>query len=775
MKRLPLLLAFFCLALSALAQSVKHNYDLKHVLWKLSLDMHAGTIAGDVTNTLTLSEDSPTVELNCSELNVKKVWVNGSLAKFGTKDDKLTVTLPNAGKTGQQLAIRTVYTGAPTNGFYFVPAKRAFPAHTPAVYTQGEGEDNHYWLPTYDFPDDKATTESFVTVPESWTAIANGALIGVKNNGSTHTYHWRMDQPHSTYLISLVAGPYVGVTDHWRKVPVSFYVQPGLVEEGKASFGATPKMIDLYSKLTGVDYPYAKFAQETVSDFMFGGMENITAVTQTVRTLHLPSSEPVADSTYLVAHELAHHWFGDLITCRTWEHSWLNEGFATTLPVFYDRATRGQDYFDIERYRNFEGAVDTIGSRGRKDVGGTVGDVPTVTMGSVYDGGCSRIMMLYHMLGEETFWKAIHEFLTTYAFQPATTDDFFNVFNRVSGQDLSGFEKQWFHTSATPSITATIERHDLVLTQLSPYYTFDLPVWAWNGEDWVKKSIHVEGKESRVDLADLSDHPLLIDPEVWTPMELKYDIQFQPKDVAIMYEHAPNVAQRARIISELFDTLPSAQRIAIAHGEKFQGLLQMICTHIPQEGGTYLLELTHHADPRVVNAAVVAMGNLKFSGDFESRLKEIAKYDTNELIREHAVQALLNWSKDRAFVNKVYEMKAFDDGYRRMAMDWYAKNAPGDARDICLDYLTHPDAEPTRVKAIQILGNLKEEPGQHDVFDALVPIAKETSYNARSAAVVALGQLGNKKAIPILEPITLHAPNGIRGEAKAAIEQLKKG
>lgn len=468
MRRPTLLLAALALAATTAANPVKHNYDLKHVLWKLSFDMHAGTIAGDVTNNLALTEDAKTVELSCSELNVKKVWVNGVQVKFTNANDVLSVHLPTETKTGAQLAIRTLYTAQPTNGFYFVPTKRAYPAHTPMVYTQGEGEDNHYWLPTYDLPDDKATTESYITVPETWTAIANGALVGVKNNGKTHTFHWRMDQPHSTYLISLVAGPYAEVTDHWHKIPVSFYVPPGLVTEGKASFGATPKMIDLYSKLTGVDYPYAKFAQETVSDFMFGGMENITAVTQTIKTLHEPSSEPVADSTYLVAHELAHHWFGDLITCRTWEHTWLNEGFATTLPMFYDLHTKGQNYFDLERYKNFEGAVDTIGSRGRKDMPDTIGDQPTVTMGSVYDGGCSRIMMLYHQLGDQAFWKAIHEFLTTYAFQPATTDDFFNVFAKSTGQDFTAFKKQWYFTAATPSLTAHIDRHDLVLTQLTP-------------------------------------------------------------------------------------------------------------------------------------------------------------------------------------------------------------------------------------------------------------------------------------------------------------------
>src|SRR6201999_993145 len=122
----------------------------------------------------------------------------------------------------------------------------------------------------------------------------------------------------------------------------------------------TPKMIDLYSKLTGVDYPWPKFTQETVGDFMFGGMENVSAVTQTIRTLHPASVEPLRDSTYLVAHELAHQWFGDLITCQTWEHTWLNEGFATTLPTFWNRSVRGKDAFDMDCYNNFQGVFEHI-------------------------------------------------------------------------------------------------------------------------------------------------------------------------------------------------------------------------------------------------------------------------------------------------------------------------------------------------------------------------------------------------------------------------------
>lgn len=759
----------------ALASEVKHNYDLTNVLWKLSFQMEKGTVAGEVTNTVTLNEDSKTVEFHCEQLNVSKVVVFNTPAKFSTADGKLTVTLPKPGKAGQSIPIRTIYSGAPTNGFYFVPAYRAYPAKTPMIYTQGQGEDNHFWLPTYDKPDDKATTEGYITVPKGWTAISNGKLIGITKTKAGPTFHWKMDQPHVTYLISIVAGPYEEVKTKWRSTPVSFYVPPGLVKEGQQSFGATPKMIECFSKLTGVPYPYPKFAQEVVGDFLYGGMENITAVTQTIKTLHGLDTEPIADSTYLVAHELAHQWFGDLMTCKTWEHSWVNEGFATTMPMFYNRETRGEDQFVLDRYRNFEGAVDTIGSRGRKDVAGEVGSVPTVTMGSVYDGGCSRIMMIYHRLGEETFWKAINRFLVDYSYKNATTDDFFQVMEQVSGQDFDDFVKQWYHTSSTPSLFAKMDGKTLVVNQLSPYYTtLDLPVWVWNNGDWAKKEIKVTGKESRLDLGDLAGKPFLIDPEVWTPMELKYEIPFSPQDIATLYAHAPNVAQKARIITFLFDTIPVAQRIGIGHTEKWQGLLAMMPAHIPQEGASFLLELTKNPDPRVVNAAVLQIANLQWDPNLAARMNALAETSPNELIRERATQALLNWAAEPDLAKKAWTMKAFDDGYRVMALDWFGKHQPDVARKMALDFIAKPNSEPVRIKAVQVLGVVKEAPGETRVFQALTAIAKETSFWARNWAIDSLGKLGNRAAIPVLQPITKSAPFGIRGKADQVIAELQK-
>ncbi len=762
------------LASAAWAAPIHHNYDLKNVLWNLSIDPVARTIAGDVTNTLTLSEDSSTVELHSGDLKFSEITVDGKAAMFTKADDILTIQLPMAGHSGQTLAVRTVYTGAPQRGLYFVDPEHAFPAKTGMVYSQGEGEDNRNWVPTYDLPNDKATSECFITVPKTWSAISNGKLMGVEDKPDAKVFHWKMDQPFSTYLISVVAGPYVEATQHWKNIPVSYWVPPGLESEGKSSFSATPHMIDVYSKLTGVDYPYAKFSQEVVGDFVVGGMENITAVTQMIRTLHAAGTEPLYDSTGLVAHELAHQWFGDLVTCETWEHMWLNEGFATTMPIFLDRNDHGQELFDFDRYSNFEGAIDSIGSRGRKDVPGTVGSVPTVSMGSPYPGGASRILMLMHTLGEPTFWKAIHTYLETYAFKPATTSEFFDVMTEVSGKDLSTFQSQWYHSAATPSLTVAKQGDGLVVTQLQPYYTLDIPFWILKGNGWEKRSIHVSGPQSTADLGDLAKYPVLLDPEVWTAMEMHYNIQYTPDEVQALYRHAPNAGERARLIAEMFDTIPTADRVALSKEEKFFGDQISIIPHLGADANARLLELTHDSDIRVANAAMMRLGMFPQDAGTVARLTEIANTSPNELMREHATQALLMQSTDPALANAAWGKKSFDDLYQVVALDWWSKHDPDHARVVALTVLAGTSDEPVRAAAVQALATVKEKPGEHAVFDALSKVALENSYRTRMAAIRALGELGNPDAVAVLKSISPDSAGGVLGTRDAALKQLSK-
>ncbi len=315
------------------------NYHLEDVTWRVSFDENAGTIDGDVVNTITpLVDNISQVPLNEGKLNIKKVTVNGQDATFtvDAPHEQMIVKLLKPANRGDDLKVEITYDGKPQAGVYFVsPDRSEVPIKTNVIYTQGEAEDTRYWLPTYDEPEDKATSEGYISVPQGYFALSNGTLVEVIHTGARDVFHWKIDQPHSTYLISFVAAKMGQGLENWNNIPVNWYVPEGAQDMGSQAFGGTADMVRFYSELTGVKYPYSKFAQTAVPDFPFGGMENISAVTQTIGALR-PANDPNHEEIMgLVLHELAHQWFGDLETCDSWPNNWLNEGFATFLPHFY--------------------------------------------------------------------------------------------------------------------------------------------------------------------------------------------------------------------------------------------------------------------------------------------------------------------------------------------------------------------------------------------------------------------------------------------------------
>ena len=360
LRRYTLLLPLF-LATVAFGQPRPHNFHLVDVLWHVDLKTFedTGVLNGDVVNTLKVQSSPGSVAFDCAKLHVQKVEVDQKPAPFKSDGKMLTVTLPAGTKAGQTFKIHVFYDGKPDAGLYMIPASRAYPAHTNVIYSQGEMVDNRYWLPTWDYPDERATSEGIIEVGKGEIAISNGKLLEVTDKPDRQIFHWKMDVPHATYLISVIAGKYDKGGGFWGSMPVDYYTPQGLIDWGKVTFGGTEKIIDFYSKLTGFKYPYVKFCQSAVPDYMFGGMENITAVTQSITYLHPQSVDELrgSNTTELVSHELAHQWFGDTVTCNGWSDAWLNEGFATFLPHFWVREKEGDEPYSLGRYDDFQGGL----------------------------------------------------------------------------------------------------------------------------------------------------------------------------------------------------------------------------------------------------------------------------------------------------------------------------------------------------------------------------------------------------------------------------------
>src|SRR5258707_13065529 len=309
------------------------DYDLQHSKIALRFDVEQKKVIGDVTHTLAILRDgTPKIAFDSVGLTIQSVTVNKAPAKFESTASKLIVPLPAAAHSGDKFDVDIRYEGKPAKGLYFILPDRDYPDRPKQIWPQGESEDTRYSLPTYDYPNDRLTTETILTVPASWITVANGKLISVTDAaGGMKTWTWRESLPSSTYLITVVAGEFEEVKDSWHGIPVTYYAPRGRADRIPINYGRTPAMIDLFSKKLGVDYPWEKYAQSMVDDFVAGGMENSSATTNTSSSLKHPGLAPElpTDHDPLLSHELGHQGFGDLVTCQDWGNIWLNEGFAT--------------------------------------------------------------------------------------------------------------------------------------------------------------------------------------------------------------------------------------------------------------------------------------------------------------------------------------------------------------------------------------------------------------------------------------------------------------
>ena len=766
-------LALLALATLAHAQDLpkqardRHEYDLLDVDWKLRFDFAKGSIAGDVTNTVAAGQDAPFLVFDCANLTVDRVTLDGKPTPF--KADGRVLAVASRAKKGAVQRVEIVYHGLPEAGIYFVPAARAFPAKTPIVYTQGEMEDNRYWLPTYDSPDDKATSRGTITVPKGWNVLSNGTLSMDKD-----AYTWTLDKPHSTYLISMLAGPYTEVPDGKDPVPVSIWTPKGLEGWGRNAFGGTDAIIRFYGRLTGQPYPWSKYAQSAVADFMFGGMENVTCTTQTIGALFPDSVRGTHDSTGLDAHELAHQWFGDFVTTPRWDDIWINEGWASFLPPFWAREKVGEDEYALERYDTLEAAKGAMLGNPSRSMVWSGWTVPMQMFdGYAYPGGAARMFALMNMVGEPAFWKATKEYLATHAYQNVDTAEFFRSYSKSLGRDLSTFETQWFRTPSVPP-TVEVRRKDghVTLHQTQDkVFTLDLAVWTLGKDDaWTKRVTTMSERD--LVLPAGPDGPVLVDPEAFVPLDVAYP--GLAKDEALrLWRKAPNVAAKLRLARPLASLLSPAERDALVRDEPSSRLKARMVGDVADPA--LLLALSQDPDERIAQAALERMGSVTASGLGRARLREVWEdRAANPDLRLAALGSLYRLTKDTSLLDAASQTDRFDDGYRLWALDRLAAANPDHAREVALGNLSNGAAEPLRLASIRLLGRLKDKPGERTVYSALAAMMTERSNSPLRAAIGALGEYGDKAAIPLLERRKDHGLHFVRGDVAAALARLRR-
>ncbi|HEV2037667.1 MAG TPA: M1 family metallopeptidase, partial [Candidatus Eremiobacteraceae bacterium] len=430
---------------------------IEHIALTLSFDFKKHILFGSCRTTFSaVGKALRSLEMDADHLHIKAVRnASGKRLPFETPGGQLTIDLGHTLQPGKSSTVIVDYEARqPTQGIYFVSPDKAYPRKPVQVWTQGQDQDAHYWFPCIDYPNAKATTEVTATVPANFFVLSNGTLVGVtaSRSAKTKTYHWKMDTPHVTYLVTCVAGEFSGHTDMLQEVPISYYVVPGRETDGERSFGKTPKMVKFFSDRIGVPYPYAKYAQIAVADFIFGGMENTTATTQTDTTLHDARAHLDFSSDPLVAHELAHQWFGDLLTCKDWSHAWLNEGFATYFEALFREFDQGADEFDHYRLHLAARYFEEDSKEYRRPIVTNVYSEPIDLFDRhLYEKGAAVLHTIRRMLGDELWWRSINRYVDDHRLQNVETIDFIRSIEAVTGRNMLPFFDQWVFKGGHPA------------------------------------------------------------------------------------------------------------------------------------------------------------------------------------------------------------------------------------------------------------------------------------------------------------------------------------
>ena len=368
-------------------------------------------------------------------------------------------------------------------GLYFIDPMDTDPDKPTQIWTQGETESNSCWFPTIDSPNQKTTQEIYIRVPDKYTTLSNGLLIAqVNNTDSTRTDHWKMSQAHAPYLFFMGIGEYSIVKDSWNNIAVNYYVEPDYKDEAQAIFGNTPEMIQFFSEKFGVNYPWEKYSQIVVRDFVSGAMEN-TTTTLHGEMAYQQKGQLIDENTWedVISHELSHHWFGDLVTTESWSNITVNESFATYSEYLWREYKYGKDHADAHLFQDKTQYI-SGGNYDKKLVRFHYADREDVFDGVSYQKGANILHMLRKYIGDEAFFTGLKLYLTKHQFKSAEAHQLRIALEEVSGKDLNPFFNQWYYENGHPKLHISYEYKDLLnkvnvtIKQADKVFSFPLAI-----------------------------------------------------------------------------------------------------------------------------------------------------------------------------------------------------------------------------------------------------------------------------------------------------------
>ncbi len=775
------------------------EFHVKHLRLEIELDVPGRRVAGTSTVTLSpINDGLRRLELDAVDLTIKGVRGEGKALDFTHRDGKLAVRLSKRYKAGQEFSLAVRYEGKPRKGLFFIAPDKDYPKDQPMVWSQGESEDNKFWFPCYEAPNDKMTSAVLVTVPKGWRAVSNGRLVAVADGGRTH--HWRQDVPHSNYLIALAAADFEVREEPWDGVPLQYYVPKGMTSRIPLAFGETKHMMGFFSRVTGQKYPYPKYAQVVVERFTFGGMENTSMTTLIDTCLHDERARPNYESEGLVSHELAHQWFGDYVTMKAWPHIWLNEGFADYFEELWFEDRFGKDDFQIRMMLNeAEGYFTEDAGNYRRPIVTTKFQSPEDMFDAhTYQKGACVLHMLRYVLGDDLWWKAIRHYVKKHGQQNVETNDFKVAIEEATGKQLEWFFGEWVYKAGHPEfevswsydeaakLLAVTVKQKQEVKDLTPLFRMPVEIYVANGKKVHTEKVEVREKEHvfHIPFAVKPDF-VVFDPDNWVLKKLVFE---KGKEELIAQSvHGPTIAARIQACEGLAKVLQDDAAIdalrRVLTKDPFWGVRRAAARALGEIGTPDAREvlIAHglkQADARPRRAAVEALGKFREDDEALRALGQMYGKDPKDYVAATAGAAIAQTHHLKAFdlVTKGMNRPSHAGIVTRLALSGLAALRDVRGIEVCMRYTKRGQFVFVRTAAIDALGRLGDfhETRRSEVREFLIPLLRDGDMHVRNAVCSSLAALGDPAAIGELQKVAQSDIMGMsQRAARRAIRRIR--
>ncbi|MFW9262553.1 M1 family aminopeptidase [Nostoc sp. CALU 546] len=808
--------------------------QVEHIFLDLSLDIPKQSYQGSCSiRLLPIRNGIDRLTLDAVNLNIESVQVDEVPQSFDYDGEQLSIQLSEATQIGKCLLIAIAYSVAkPQRGIYFIQPDKHYPNKPTQVWTQGEDEDSRFWFPCFDYPGQLSTSEIRVRVPNPLVAISNGELIDTIEDGDYKIYHWSQQQVHPTYLMALAVGDFAEIRDEWKGKPVTYYVEKGREEDAKRSMDKTPRMIEFLSQKYGYPYPFPKYAQVCVDDFIFGGMENTSTTLLTDRCL---LDERAAldnrNTESLVVHELAHQWFGDLVVIKHWSHAWIKEGMASYSEVMWTEEEYSSEEAAYYRLLEARRYLSEDSSRYRRPmVTHVYREAIELYDRHIYEKGSCVYHMIRAQLGDELFWQAIQTFIQDNAHKTVETVDLLRAIEKSTGRNLLFLFDQYVYRGGHPDFKVAYSWDgDAKLAKITVTQTqsaegkngskdlFDLkiPIGFGYTQEEVKSEVKSNGKLStqhsalktftvRVNEREqsfyfpLENKPQFISFDVgnnylktvvleYPILELKAQLEFDPDPISRVYA-ATALAKKGGLEATI--ALSASLKNDPLWGVRVEVAKQLAKINLDQAFDG-LVPALKDKNAYVRRSVVEALAQIKTAESYKIVRGVLQKGDPSYYVEAAASRAIGAISsanleekpkedKVLKLLKSVLEEKAgWNEIVRSGAVAGLAEFKTSEtALNLLIEYTKLGVPQPLRLATIRALGKISvgQSPANLErILEKLTELAKETFFLTQVAVAAALGQMETPKAVGILRSLAEQTADGrVRRYAEEEISKVQK-